>query len=543
MAPTLILAAFGLLGLFIWRILRGSASPLEKLRGPPASSWLAGHLRELSARDAFGFYDMLNAAYGAVAKIKGPMGMTWLYTWDPAAVYSILAKDLASFDEHEEIILGMQFFLGPGLIGILGEPHKKQRKMLHPLFSKKHIRDLTPIFYEVSHRLASALSKMVKDGPRELDVLSWLGRTSLELIGTAGIGYSFDPLVEGTKANPFATAVKNYIPLYSSTENVFYRQLIVFANRYGVPSVARWIAEHSPQRTIRELCAISRTLHDKSVEIIEQKRAALRAGESDVGKDIMTILLKANSAASKEDQLPDDQLIAQISTLVFAATDTTSNTLARVLHVLGERPDVQSKLREEIITACDGNDLTYDALQALPYLDAVVKETLRFYTTGPTNHRQAYRDTTLPLSTPTRGTDGKLMSSVPVPKGTIVVISLSSCNRNKALWGPDADEWKPERWLAPEGLTRALVEEPIPSAYSHLMTFLGGPRACIGFQFALLELKVVLSVLLANLTFELSADKAVYWNQAGVVYPTNGKESTDPELWLKVGRYRGNDKH
>ena len=64
-------------------------------------------------------------------------------------------------------------------------------------------------------------------------------------------------------------------------------------------------------------------------------------------------------------------------TLLFAATDTTSNALARTLHVLSQRPDVQKKLREEILDARDGNDLPYDVLDTLPYLDAVCKEVLR----------------------------------------------------------------------------------------------------------------------------------------------------------------------
>lgn len=65
------------------------------------------------------------------------------------------------------------------------------------------------------------------------------------------------------------------------------------------------------------------------------------------------------------------------STLTFAGTDTTSNALARILHILAEKQDVQDKLRAEIVEARNGQDIGYDQLVELPYLDAVCRETLR----------------------------------------------------------------------------------------------------------------------------------------------------------------------
>lgn len=98
-------------------------------------------------------------------------------------------------------------------------------------------------------------------------------------------------------------------------------------------------------------------------------------------------------AASQGDRLPDEELIAQMSyvtvaffsmiplmvrsILIFAATDTTSSSLARIVHLLAEHPDVQEKLREEIINASDNREISYDELVDLPYMDAVCRETLR----------------------------------------------------------------------------------------------------------------------------------------------------------------------
>ncbi|KAI0777502.1 cytochrome P450 [Trametes elegans] len=530
----LLLAAVLAFGWVLWRFLRPS-SAFKKVLGPPPKSWISGHVKELSARDAFGFMRMLETVYGTVTRVKGPFGQDWLYLYDPKAVYSILSKDQGAYDELEWFMVANNFYLGPGLLGIRGDTHRKQRKMLHPVFSVRHIREVTPIFYRVAHKLLDAISHRVADGPRDLDLLGWMGRTALELVSQAGIGYSLDPLTEDKTEDELAVAVKS--PLFFAPESMIYHQIVTFLKKCGLPSVARFIVNNSPNRTIQDLRAAAHVLHAKSIDIVQRRKAALERGEHTGGKDIMTVLLKANTAATVQDQLPDDQLTSQVSTLLFAATDTTSNVLSRILHTLCERPDLQTKLRQEIVAARDGDDLTFEGLHALPFLDAVCKETLRCFTPAPTAHRLAYQDVVLPFSQPIRATDGSHLDSILVPKGSVMVISTSACNRNKALWGEDADEFKPERWLG--GLPRAVEETPIPGVYSNLMSFLGGGRACIGFQFALLEMKVVLSLLLSHFTFELSKDKPVYWNHSGVIYPSLEKDSDQPQMWLRVSKHMG----
>lgn len=106
-------------------------------------------------------------------------------------------------------------------------------------------------------------------------------------------------------------------------------------------------------------------------------------------------------------------------------------------------------------------------------------------------------DSVLPLSKPMIGVDGSVMSEVPVPEGTLIVLGVLGANTNKARWGADALEWKPERWLSP--LPSTLTEAATPGVFSHMyvntvgeltakstthsatssMTFLGGKRACM----------------------------------------------------------------
>ena len=90
---------------------------------------------------------------------------------------------------------------------------------------------------------------------------------------------------------------------------------------------------------------------------------------------------------------------------------------------------------------------------------------------------RAAKDTLLPFSAPVRSKDGTLIHDVLVPQGTYVMVNIQASNENKALWGEDALEWKPERWLKP--LPETVTDAKIPGVYANLMTFLGGGRACM----------------------------------------------------------------
>ncbi|KAI0648488.1 cytochrome P450 [Trametes meyenii] len=388
-----------------------------------------------------------------------------------------------------------------------------------------------------------------------------MGRTALELIGQGGLGHSFDPLTEDV-ADDFADSVKAFLYVrYTSLSlptaelvlvwlqspviariGMVPRILLATYVRYGPAWLGRKIVEVLPYEPAQRMIKVSDALHERSLKIINAKKKALEQGDEALkhqvgeGKDIMSVLLRANMAAAEEDRLLDEEVIAQISTLVLAAMDTTSSALARILHLLCLPPEVQQKLREELIQARDDGtgalrDLDYDEVMELPFLDAVCRETLRRYPPVRGLARVVQKDAILPLSAPIRGVDGSQIDSIPVKKGMQIIVNLKGSNCNRELWGEDAEEWKPERWLHPH--PPALEEAHIPGVYSHLMTFISGSRACIGFKFSQLEMKVVLATIIPAFKFELS-DKPIDWNPAGVVYPSVSEGNSKPEMPLKV---------
>ncbi|KAJ3767707.1 cytochrome P450 [Lentinula raphanica] len=528
--------------------MRKRHSDMHRLPGPAPQSWSMGNMQQVM--DQYGGWEWneeLGKKYGYTLSLHGPLGSKILYTFDPKAMHTMLVKEPDVFDETPGFIQFNLNVFGKGLLGTVGDHHRRQRKMLNPVFSAAHMREMVPIFFEVSHRLKDAITKQLEVGSssetwHEIDMLSWLGRTAFELIGQAGLGYSFDPMTDEESAHPFSGVMKSLFPLL--TPMMFWQIYVLpLVSKIGPPSLRRFIINIVPWKNLHQMRDIADYMYQVATEIFEEKERKLVAGDEAVkdrigkGKDVISVLMKENMKASQEDQLGEDEVIGQMTTLLFAATDTTSSALSRLLFLLAKHPEVQEKLRQEVIEARrnnNGEDLSYNEINSLPYLDAVCRESLRLYPPVTMEARYTLKDAVLPLSKPITDDDGKEIREVMVPRGTTIFISIYNANRNEELWGPDANEWKPERWLAP--LPETVTQARVPGIYSHLMTFSAGSRSCIGFKFSQLEMKVVLVVLLEYFKFAPSAkDSDIQWQMNGVSAPVVGKENNlHPSLPMNV---------
>jgi cytochrome P450 len=165
------------------------------------------------------------------------------------------------------------------------------------------------------------------------------------------------------------------------------------------------------------------------------------------------------------------QLRDETLNILVAGRDTTASLLSHTFHVLARRPDIFNKLKAEV-DELNGEKPDYETLKAMKYLRYLLTEALRVYPVVPSNARFANKDTTIPRG---GGPDGQ--SPVYVPKGGVVTYNVFAMHRRKDIYGPDADEFRPERW-APE--------ENLRPGWGYL-PFNGGPRICVGQQFALTE--------------------------------------------------------
>ncbi|THV06349.1 cytochrome P450 [Dendrothele bispora CBS 962.96] len=538
-ATTQLLTLFVAVGV-LWGLSmrKRSKSNLWKLPGPKSTSWLKGAP-----------YMMLSVVRLSEEHMKGTSRNSrippervnstkclWsnehqLYTFDPKVMHHVLVKP--------RFINATQALIGSQTLWTVGHHHRKQRKSLNPVFSISHMREMLPVFYEVVNKLQKALIEKVESEPQEVDMLTWISRTALELIGQSGLGYSFDPLTSDATEHTYSQTIKNLIPALQRLPALRFLVLRLIGN-IGTPRFRRFLVDSIPLESLQEVKKMSDYMWGLSEEIYESKKQALAAGDEAVtqqvghGKDIMSILMRGNMNAD-DDKLDEKEVIAQVSssTLIFAAMDTTSNALSRILNLLSVHPGVQDKLRKELLEARSTNEeLSYDTLVELPYLDAICRETLRLYPPGLSMSRIAIRDISVPLSQPIVGLDGSKITELAISKDTPIVLSFINSNRNPDLWGPDALEWKPERWLSP--LPQAVIDAHLPGVYSHLMTFSAGTRSCIGFKFSQLEMKAVLSSLISTFKFALVKDKKITWSQSGLTTPFVEGDTKHPRLPLTV---------
>lgn len=150
-----------------------------------------------------------------------------------------------------------------------------------------------------------------------------------------------------------------------------------------------------------------------------------------------------------------------VMNILVAGRDTTASLLSSLFFTLAQRPDVYSKLQEEV-AHLKGRSPTYEDIKEMKYLNYTIKEALRLYSVVPLNTRVANKDTTLPVG---GGPDGQ--SPIYVRQGQMVVYQVYSLHRRVDLWGPDADEFRPERWYK------------IRLGFEYL-PFNAGPRICPG---------------------------------------------------------------
>ncbi|RWW37161.1 hypothetical protein BHE74_00057764 [Ensete ventricosum] len=206
------------------------------------------------------------------------------------------------------------------------------------------------------------------------------------------------------------------------------------------------------------------------------------------GNDLLGLMLEA--CHRPEGQiLSMDDIVDECKTFFFAGQETTAQFISWTMFLLSTNQNWQEKLREEVLRECGMQTPDADTLSKLKLcvdpvqVTMVLLETLRLY--GPVDllRRKAGKDMTL----------GKIN----IPKDTEIVMPIMLTHRNKEIWGSDADEFNPLRFE--HGVTKAATH---PTA---LLAFAVGPRACIGQNFAMLEAKTVITMILQRFSFSLSS--------------------------------------
>ncbi|PPQ72758.1 hypothetical protein CVT24_012798 [Panaeolus cyanescens] len=430
------------------------------------------------------------ATYGQTFKYRSLFGNTRLYTVDPKALSHILMNHNI-YRTPEATKNDLAQIVGPGLLVSEGDKHKQQRRVMNPAFGPGHIRELTEIFMAKSMELRDIWASKIatEAGQVELDALDWLNRTTLDIIGLAGFNYNFNALThpdEDELSRAFATTLM--APQSMS---------LALMVKLTIPGFS-WL----PAEGDAETRDAKKIMDNIARKLLSDSKAALNVDKTSTGsKDLLSLLVRANMSTEipESQRMSDEDVLAQIPTFFLAGHETTSSATTWALYALSQAPEVQDKLRQELSTLTSDSP-TLEELNSLTYLDCVVREVLRLHAPIPAVGRVAVQDDILPLSQPLKDRKGNVTAeSVLIRKGQVIRIPLIAVNQSKDFWGEDALEFKPERWDSlPEGATR------IPGVWGNMLTFIGGPRACIGFRFTLAEMKALLFTLVRSFEFALA---------------------------------------
>ncbi|KAG0328665.1 hypothetical protein BG000_000364 [Podila horticola] len=475
-------------------------SPLRHIPGPPNVSKynpyrlpFVGNFLDIVREDAGAPHRRWVEQYGGIVVYRGLFNSLRVIIADPKAISHVFSTNSYQYRKSDRAVRILSQVIGHGVLLAEGDAHKKQRKMLNPAFSHKHIKEMVPIMSRPAAALAKIWEGRVDSSEKqqtEFDITGDLGRATLDIIGLAGFGYDFQALTV-----PNNELSRAYRELFESSSNL----IQIF--RLTVPFYMNIPFKHNRVRK-----QAIRTIDKVTTRLIADKRAQAIANDVDDenNKDLMSILIRGNEqVGSLEDgKLTDTELKDQILTFLAAGHETTSVTVTWMLHVFSIYPEVQTKVRNEMLahigrpSSEDGSHpgLTYDALASLPYLGACVKELLRYIPPVPTTSRVAVVDDTI------LGYD--------IPKGTQVFMSPAALHKLKSVFGEDAEEFKPERWLDRD-TAAAISGEEVAAKTTYVTAemnwayqpFLSGPRNCIGSKFALIETKILLYYLLLNLEY------------------------------------------
>ena len=432
---------------------------LQDLPGP--SGWpVVGNLLQIEPAR---FHLQLGAwarEYGRFFKLRMANRLL-LVAADHEAVAAVLRDRPEGFRRTDRLeAIGLEMGLKPGLFGVNGDAWKRQRRMVMAAFDPGHVKAYYPSLVKCGERLRGRWAEAAARG-REIDLQGDLMRFTVDAI--AGLAF-------GTEVNTL-----------ESDEDVIQRHLNKIFPKLFTRLIApvpywRFFKLPSDRQLDRALAAVNEAV-DGFIAAARQRLAdepALRTAPQN--------LLQAMIVAADEPDsgIDDAQVAGNVLTMLLAGEDTTANTLAWCIWLLQRHPAALARATAEVrgvmADVSDGAPVTLEHLAQLDYVEACMHETMRLKPVAPQLPLQALKDT--------------VVGDVAVPAGT-VVISMMRHDSVDDAFVPDAQAFRPERWLGEDGLSPG-------SAKRISMPFGAGPRICPGRYLALQEMKMVLLTLLKH---------------------------------------------
>ncbi|KAI5868307.1 cytochrome P450 [Durotheca rogersii] len=501
-------------------------SPLRHLPQPKGNTFWLGHFGKIKAEPT-GIPMREWAATipnDGVIRYLGFLNQERLLLTSPKALADVLVTRNYDFQKPEHIRFGLARLVGDGILVSEGDEHKFQRRNLLPAFAYRHIKDLYPSFWQKADEVVEAMTRTIAADPLSLadlpegvaaaaaasgggptaviEVGGWASRVTLDIIGLCGLGRDF-----GAVQNPDTELSRAYRGVFSPTPQA--QQLAALSL-----VIPEWVVSRIPVQRNNDILAANATIRGVCRDLIREKRErqarsaaekkrreaeggaapAEDAGRDRRDRDILSVAIESGAFS-------DDNLVDQLMTFLAAGHETTATAMTWAVYLLARHPEVLARLRAEVRAALpapgSGRGVTSVEVDRLPYLTAVCSEVLRFYAPVPLTLREAAVDTEI--------------AGHRVPRGTAIIVSPWATNLDTTLWGPDAHLFNPDRWLSPTAAAAAAAAEPAATANASggassnyaFLTFLHGPRSCIGLAFARAEFACLLAAWAGRFEFRL----------------------------------------
>lgn len=442
------------------------ATVITEIPGPKGLP-LLGSALDLQ-RDVLGAFLRARRDHGDVVRIHaGPPGLrTVLHcVFSAEGVQQVLASQAANFRKDNQFYEELRLSAGNGLLTSQDADYLRQRRLIQPLFTKRRVDGYASA---VALEAAATVERWRESESPEVDVVREMDRLALRTVSRILFGADVEAAVD---------VIRDNFPVVNA-----------YVARRGYSPV-------NPPRTWptpanRRAEAATRAVYAVCDRIIAERRAKGDTG----GDDLLSLLSVANS--EEDGSLDATELRDQVLVFLLAGHETTATSMAFALHLLALHPEVRARVHEEVDQLPDAIGTSAADLAQLPYLTMVLKEAMRLYPPAPVVGRRSVEAAEI---------DGHL-----IPAGADVLVLPWVTHRHPDLWD-DPDRFDPDRFT-PE-------REAARHRYAWF-PFGGGPRACIGQHFSMLESVLALAALLRS--YDLQAVDTEVPLSAGITLQATG---------------------